>query len=184
VSELASRSQLQMSFIRWALVTVPLIMFIGFVMAFISNSGNDNRWYAALDKPYWTPPGWVFPVVWTSLYILLGLALAMILNARGARGRSVAISLFVAQMVLNYLWSPTFFAAHQVSAALGIIIFMLTLTIATTFAFARIRKVAAWMLVPYMVWLSLALLLNYQIDAANPDAETMVPPAASATIRL
>jgi translocator protein len=184
VSELASRSQLQMSFIRWALVTVPLIMFIGFVMAFISNSGNDNRWYAALDKPYWTPPGWVFPVVWTSLYILLGLALAMILNARSARGRSVAISLFVAQMVLNYLWSPTFFAAHQVSAALGIIIIMLTLTIATTFAFARIRVVAAWMLVPYMVWLSLALLLNYQIDAANPDAETFVPPAASVTIPL
>ena len=184
MSELASKSQLQMSFVRWALLTVTLIMFIGFVMSFISNSGNDNRWYSALDKPYWTPPGWVFPVVWTSLYILLGLALAMILNARGARGRGVAISLFVAQMALNYIWSPTFFAAHQVSAALGVIIIMLTLTIATTFAFARIRKVAAWMLVPYMVWLSLALLLNYQIDAANPDAETMVPPAASATFRL
>ena len=124
----------------------------------------------------------MFGTAWALLYVMLGLALAMILNARGAKGRALALSLFFAQLLLNFTWSPLFFGAHQVTAALWLILGILALTIATSFAFARIRTAAAWMLVPYMVWLSFASILNYQIDARNPDAETLVPPAATTQI--
>jgi tryptophan-rich sensory protein len=94
------------------------------------------------------PPAWLFPVAWTSLYILMGLAIALILHARGARGRGLAITLFVAQLLLNYLWSPVFFGMHKVGLALGIIIAMLLLAGAATILFARIRRTAALLMLP------------------------------------
>jgi len=173
-----------MSFVRWAIVTVPLILFLGFLSGWLAQSGDENRWYAALAKPELTPPGWVFPVAWTSLYILLGIALAMILNARGARLRGVGIALFVMQMVLNLAWTPLFFGAHQVTAAFWLIVFMLALSIAVTFVFARMRKAAAWLMVPYMAWISFAGMLTLGIDRLNPNAETLVPHATSTKILL
>jgi translocator protein len=98
-------------------VTVPAVVLLGFISGQMSNSGYENRWFAALSKPDIIPPGWVFGAVWSVLYILLGIALAMILFARGAKGRFVALALFFAQLGLNLLWSPLFFAAHQVSLA-------------------------------------------------------------------
>lgn len=184
MGELASKEQLRMSFIRWALVTVPATIFVGFMAGQASNSSYANRWFDALIKPDWTPPGWVFPVVWTTLYFMLGLVLAMLLHARGARNRGLALGLFGGQLILNFLWSPLFFGAHQVSLALILILSILALTIAATFAIAPIRKQAAWMVVPYMVWLSLAALLTFQIDQMNPDAEMMVPPTPAAEIIL
>jgi translocator protein len=175
MSELASRGQLRMSYVRWALLTVPGIVFFGFLSGRIANAGPGNVWFEALNKPGWMPPGWVFPVVWTSLYIMLGLAIAMVIDARGARARGVAIALFVVQFVANLAWSPLFFAAHQVVAAFILIVLMLVLAIATTLAFGRVRTVAAWLMVPYMVWLTLASMLNWQIHVLNPTAETLVP---------
>lgn len=184
MGELASKDQLRMSFLRWALVTVPTILFCGFFVGRLAGSNIDNRWLQALDKPGWFPPGWVFPLVWGPLYIMLGLVLAMLLHARGARNRRLALGLFLTQLVLNFCWSPLFFGAHQVSLALVLILTILVLAIATTFAIAPIRKVAAWMMVPYMVWLCLASLLNFQLDQRNPDAEMMVPPTPAAEIQL
>jgi translocator protein len=182
MTEIATPGQLRMSYLRWAMVTVPAIVLIGSLMGVLSNSGYGNRWFAALDLPDITPPGWVFGVVWPILYIMLGLALAMILHARGAKGRGLALTLFFVQLVANFAWSPLFFGQYQVTSALYLIIFILLTTIATTFAFAPIRKAAAWLLVPYMVWLSFAAILNFQIDQRNPDAETLVPAAASTQI--
>ena len=184
MGEIALPGQLRMSFVRWAIVTVPLILFLGFLSGWLAQSGDENRWYAALAKPELTPPGWVFPVAWTSLYILLGIALAMILNARGARLRGVGIALFVMQMVLNLAWTPLFFGAHQVTAAFWLIVFMLALSIAVTFVFARMRKAAAWLMVPYMAWISFAGMLTLGIDRLNPNAETLVPHATSTKILL
>ncbi len=184
MSQIASKEQLRMSFVRYALVTVPSIVFLGFLSGKLANSGYENRWFLALSRPDIVPPGWVFGVVWTTLYILMGVSLAMILFARGAPGRPVALSLFATQLALNLVWTPLFFAAHQVTLALFLILAILALTIATTFAFARIRKLAAWLLVPYMVWLSFAAILNYQIDVLNPDAETLVPEAPRTQIAL
>jgi len=171
MSELASKGQLRMSFLRWALVTVPVVVLLGTLMGRLSNSGFDNGWFRALAKPDWFPPSWAFPAAWTPLYIMLGLALAMVLNARGARGRGVAIALFVLQLLINYAWTSLFFGAHQVTAALMLIVVNLMLAIITTFAFARVRKAAAWLMVPYVAWLSFATLLTYEMDRLNPNAE-------------
>lgn len=184
MSQLASKEQLRMSFLRYALVTVPAILFLGFLSGKLANSGYENRWFLALSRPDIVPPGWVFGAVWTTLYILMGVSLAMILFARGAPGRPLALSLFAVQLALNLTWTPLFFAAHQVSLAFYLILAILGLTIATAFAFAPIRKAAAWLLVPYMIWLSFASILNYQIDVLNPDAETLVPEAPRTQIAL
>lgn len=182
MTEIATPGQLRMSYLRWALVTVPAILLGGSLSGLLSNSGYGNRWFATLDLPAITPPGWVFATVWPILYICLGLSLAMILHARGAKGRGLALLLFFIQLVANFAWSPLFFGAHQVTTAFYLIVFILLMTIATAFAFAPIRKAAAWLLVPYMAWLCFASILNFQIDQRNPGAETLVPAAASTQI--
>lgn len=175
MGELASKSQLRMSFTRIALVCVPLLVFLGFLVGSLSNAGEANRWFAVLQKPAIQPPGWLFGVAWTILYALMGFALALIIDARSAPGRTTAICLFAFQFTLNLAWSPTFFLMHQVSAGLVLIIIILIAATATTVAFARVRKVAAWLLLPYLFWLSFASILNYQFDKLNPNAERTVP---------
>jgi benzodiazapine receptor len=182
MSEIASKGQLRWSFARWALVAVPLVLLLGVASGHVSNSGYGNPWFDALVKPDIMPPGWAFGAAWTILYILMGLALTMILNARGAVGRGIAIALFIVQFLVNLSWSPIFFAAHQVSTALWVIVAMLVLAIATTVAFWRVRPAAAVLMLPYLAWLCFAATLNYQIDALNPGAATLVPSAPKAQI--
>lgn len=182
MSGLATSQQLRSSFWRSAIFTVPIIVGIGSLMGYLSNSGYGNAWFNALELPDITPPGWVFGAAWTLLYGLIGLSLAMVLSAKGARGRGFALILFFVQLIANFAWSPVFFGAQQVTLALYLIVFILAVTIATTFAVAPIRKAAAWLLVPYILWLSFASILNYQIDQRNPNAESLVPNAQSTQI--
>ena len=182
--ELASKGQLRASYLRWAVVTVPFIMLLGFASSRLAEAGDANCWYRALAKPDLTPPGWVFPVAWTALYILMGLALALILNARGSRWRWPAVALFFAQLAINLAWSPLFFGAHQVLTAAIATAVMLALTIATAILFGRIRPLAAWLLVPYMVWISFAGLLTWDIHQRNPNAETLVCGGSTTQIAL
>jgi translocator protein len=175
--------QQRQAFWRTAVITVPIIVILGSLMGYLSNSGYSNLWFAALDLPDITPPGWVFATVWPLLYVLMALSLAMILTARHASGRGFALILFFVQLIANLAWSPVFFGAHQVTLGLYLIIFILMVTVATTFAFGRIRPAAAWLLVPYMAWLCFASILNFQIDRQNPDAETLVPNASTSQMR-
>jgi benzodiazapine receptor len=184
MSEIASRGQLRMSFLRYALVTVPAILLLGTLSGRMSGSGYGNAWFDALTKPGFMPPGWVFGAAWTILYILIGLALALILHARGARGRGIAIAVFAAQLVLNFAWSPIFFAMHRVGLALAVVLAMLLLAGAATLLFARIRTTAAWLMVPYVAWLVFASLLTWQIFELNPYARELVPQRGSADIEL
>jgi len=184
MTAIASRAQLRISFLRYALVTVPAILLLGTISGLLSNSGYENGWFAALDKPSFMPPGWAFPVAWTLLYIGLGLSLAMILHARGARGRALALALFFAQLALNYAWSPLFFAAHKVDLAFLVIVAMIVLAAATALLFRRIRPVAALLLLPYLAWLCFAAALNFEIGRLNPGAETLAPAGSSADIPL
>jgi tryptophan-rich sensory protein len=110
--------------------------------------------------------------------------LAIVLHARGSRGRGLAIAFFVAQMLLNYSWSPVFFAMHEARLAFGIILAMLILAGITAWLFARIRKSAGLLMLPYLAWLCFAALLNYQIIQLNPEAETLAPQGSSADIAL
>ena len=181
---IASRSQLRMSFLRYALVTVPLVLLLGTLSGTVAGSGYGNPWFDALAKPELMPPGWVFGAAWTLLYICLGLALALVLHARGARGRGLAVGIFLAQLVLNYAWSPIFFAAHQVGLAMVVIVLMIVLAAIAALLFARIRKAAGLLMVPYLAWLFFAAFLTWQIGELNPDASQLVPPQASADIPL
>jgi tryptophan-rich sensory protein len=179
---LASRSQLRSSYLRWALFTVPLVLFLGTLSGRLAGSGYGNPWFDALAKPDLMPPGWVFGVAWTALYILLGLSLAMVLNARGAEGRTAAIALFLAQLALNYAWSPVFFAFHRVGTALIILLVMIGLTVGVMLLFRRIRPVAALLLLPYLAWLCFAAWLTFDIGRLNPEAAQLAPDEASSDI--
>lgn len=178
--EIATKEQLRGAFLRWAVVTVPLILLLGFASSRIAPAGAENRWYAALVRPTITPPDWVFPVAWSALYIMMGLALAMIIHARGSRLRVLAITLFALQLVLNLAWSPLFFGMHQVWPALTLLVAIFVVALATTLAFGRIRSAAAWLMVPYLAWLCFAGVLNWQVGKLNPNASTLVPSSASA----
>lgn len=182
MNEIASPGQLRLDYLRWALVTVPAILFLGFLSGRIANSGYGNRWFDALEKPAFMPPGWAFGAAWTILYILMGLALAMIIHARGSRGRGIAILLFLAQLVMNLLWSPLFFRAHQVDNAFILILLLIATVAATALLFWRIRPAAGLLLLPYLAWLAFASVLNYEIGRLNPQAETLVAPALKAQI--
>ena len=177
MNEIASPGQLRLAYLRWALFTVPVIVFLGYLSGRLANSGYDNRWFAALGKPALMPPGWLFGVAWTILYILMALAFAMVLHARGARGRGLAITLFLGQFLLNLLLSPLFFRAHQVGNALVLILMLLVAVAATTILFRRVRRAAGLLLLPYLAWLAFAAYLNYEIGRLNPDAATLVAPA-------
>ena len=174
---IASAGQLRASLLRWALVTVPAIEFLGLASGYLANSGYGNRWFAMLDKPAITPPGVAFAVIWPILYLLIALALAIILHARGARGRGLAITLFLVQLLCNFAWSPLFFGAHEATLAFYLILVIFVLAVVTTVLFARIRAMAAWLMLPYLLWLAFATYLNYEVDRLNPDAETLVVPA-------
>ncbi|HEY0271092.1 MAG TPA: TspO/MBR family protein [Sphingomonas sp.] len=182
MSELASAGQLRMSLVRVALVVVPLVLFLGILSGAAAGSASDNPWFAGLAKPAAMPPGWLFPLAWTILYVLIGLALSLIVAARRAAGRGLAIALFCGQFALNLAWSPLFFAAHHVTFAFAVILLMILLTVVTALAFARIRRNAALLLLPYLAWLCFAAWLNHAIDVLNPNADALAPAAISTQI--
>ena len=182
MNEIASPGQLRLAYARWALVTVPAIVFLGFLSGKLANSGYGNRWFAALAKPALIPPGWVFGLAWTILYILMALAFAIVLHARGARGRGMAIAAFIAQLLLNLLWSPLFFRAHLVDQALALIVALSVIVAITTTLFWRVRRLAGLLLLPYLCWLVFASYLNYEIGRLNPDAESLGKPALQTQI--
>lgn len=153
-----------------ALVTVPATVAIGDVVGVLSQSGFRNSWFAALNKPFFMPPGWAFGVVWNLLYALLGIALAMVLALPSSPRRKLALILFFAQLVLNYAWTPIFFAAHDIALAKVVIFVMAILAAAAAGQFLRLTKIAGLLLVPYLAWLIFAAVLNSTIEALNPGA--------------
>ncbi|MCB2013521.1 MAG: TspO/MBR family protein [Sphingobium sp.] len=177
MNEIASQSQLRMSYLRWALFTVPTIVFLGFLSGQVANSGYQNRWFAALDKPDFMPPAWAFPTAWSIIYVLLGLALAVVLHARGARSRGLAIAFFLVQLIANYAWSTIFFRMHLVMEAFWLILFIFAIASLTAFLFARIRLAAAVLMLPYLGWLIFAAMLTQAIDQLNPNASNLVVPS-------
>lgn len=124
-------------------------------------------WYATLPKPSFTPPNAVFPVAWTILYFLMGVCLWRLWDrAPDGPDRRWAITLFLVQLALNFAWSPVFFALHAVWAALAIIV-ALILVLGATMRFAfRADALAGWLLVPYLLWVCFASLLNASIAFA------------------
>ena len=160
---------------RWwpmALACVIAIELLGGASGWLSNSGYENGWFAALRKPAFMPPGWAFGVVWPILYLLLGVALAMILAEPRSPRRKAALALFAIQMLLNFAWSPIFFGAHDIKLGQIVIFAMVVIAAAAAGQFYRLRKAAGLLMVPYLGWLIFAAMLNSAIDDLNPGAGT------------
>ena len=168
---MTERSADQGKWWRKAFVTIPAIVAIGLLMGAVSNSGFGNDWYDPLDKPSFQPPGWAFGAAWTTLYILMGIALALILAAPSSSRRSRALTLFFIQLALNFAWSPIFFGAGMIDIALLVVVAMTVLVAMTIVAFWKIRPLAGALLLPYLAWLCLATALNYETGRLNPGAD-------------
>lgn len=125
-----------------------------------------TSWYVGIAKPAFNPPAWVFGPVWTTLFALMGIA-AFLVWRKGLKRRDVKIVLgiFIGQLVLNTLWSIIFFGLHSPGGALVEIAFLWLAIVATIITFARVSKPAAWILAPYILWVSFAAYLNYAIWA-------------------
>ena len=184
MQQIASNAQLRAVIVRWSLFTVPLCLGLGFLSASVSGSVPDNPWFAMLDKPALYPPPLVFPVVWSVLYVLMGVALALIASARGARGRGLSVGAFAVQLAVNLTWSPVFFVGHRLTlglAIIGVLIVLVGVTIALAW---RVRRLAAALLLPYLVWVCFASLLNLQFLQLNPGADGADAPAAAVRVQL
>lgn len=155
---------------KYAIVTVPAIVLAGSASGWLSNSGYGNDWFDGLTKPFFMPPGWAFGVVWPILYVLLGVALALVLAEPPSTKRRNALILFFFQLALNFAWSPIFFAAHRIQLALGVIVVMAGFAALTAGQFRQIRPLAGLLMVPYLLWLCFAFALNSAIGNLNPGA--------------
>ena len=130
---------------------------------------SAGEFYAELVRPEWAPPGSVFGPVWSLLYFLMAIAAWLVWRTSPAnRERSVALSLFVVQLAVNALWSWLFFAWHLGGAAFVDVVLLWFLIAGTIAAFWRVSKVAALLLVPYILWVSFASALNWAVWQANP----------------
>ena len=174
MSTLASKAQLRASFLRWALFAVPAVLLLSFLVQTFTPGGPDNYWFAALEKPAINPPSYLFGIVWPILYLLMGLALALVLSAWGAKGRTIAIVVFVVQFLVNLAWSPVFFTLQQIDWALWTIITLDVLVLITIALFWRVRRLAAVLLLPYLAWILFATALNFQFLQLNPNASGLV----------
>ena len=182
MTSLASRGQLRASFLRWALVIVPAVLLAGFLSGQAAGTGPGNPWFDALEKPAIYPPPASFGIVWSILYVIMGLALTMVVTARGAPGRGLAIALFLVQLALNLAWTPLFFVAHRIEASLWLIVALDVAVVATIALFWRVRTAAALLLLPYLAWILFATWLNWEFLRANPNAGE--PPSATTRIEL
>lgn len=127
---------------------------------------QPGEWYQALKKPTWTPPRWVFPVAWTSLYLLMSAAAARVGVLQGA---GLALSLWSVQIAFNTLWTPVFFGLRRMRSAMIIMGVLWLAVAATTVAFFGLDLYAGLMMLPYVGWVTVAGALNWSVLRLNPD---------------
>jgi len=149
------------------IISLFITLAIGFV-ASVFTRPQIADWYATLQKPSFNPPPWVFAPVWTIIYLLMAIAAYLVWKRRtNTITYKTAVAIYFLQLLFNFLWSIVFFGMHEVFGALVIII-LLWISIGFNIAwFGRFSKVAAWLLVPYLLWVSFASLLNISIYLLN-----------------
>jgi benzodiazapine receptor len=140
----------------------------GAIGSFAVGAQGFRPWYEAIAKPVFTPPGWVFGPVWTVLYLLMGVA-AFLVWQRGLGSRLVRIALlwFLIQLAINAGWTPVFFGLHRIGWALLVIVLLWIAIIVTMYHFFQVSTWAGWLLVPYLLWVSFAAVLNASIWHLN-----------------
>ena len=145
-------------------LAVPLLAGFG---SSVFTVNSISTWYATLNKPWFSPPNVVFAPVWTILYILMGLALFLIWRSPRNRTRDIGIALFAAQLAINVIWTLAFFGLQNTLYGLLTIIPLWILIAATIYQFYKVKKWASYLLVPYIVWVSIATALNASVYLLN-----------------
>ncbi len=141
------------------IISILLPLSVGAIAGMFTSQAVPT-WYASLNRPFFSPPNWVFGPVWTTLYILLGISFFLIWKEEASKERDLAIKVFLVQMLLNFAWSFLFFYFNLIGAAL-IEIILLWMSIALMiYLFYKIKPVAAYMNIPYLLWVSFATILN------------------------
>lgn len=131
---------------------------------------ETGAWYASLNRPAWTPPSWVFGPVWAILYLLMGVAAWRVWMKRGFGDRAarLALALFLVHLVFNAAWTLLFFGAHLLTAAAVEIVSLWLMIVALVALFWRIDRVAGYLLIPYLLWVSYAVTLSVGFAVMNP----------------
>jgi tryptophan-rich sensory protein len=149
------------------LVVSLLIPFTAAAAGTIATVSNIPTWYAALEKPFFNPPNWLFGPVWTLLYVLIGISLYLIWTQKSTRPKRTTYIVFTIQMILNALWSIVFFGLHQVWLGFIIITLLLTSILAMIILFRKFSHAASYILIPYAAWVTFAACLNLAIAILN-----------------
>lgn len=141
-----------------------ILIFITLIISFLSMNKIDN-WYLNLNKSSLSPPGYIFGIAWTILYILMSTSVWIIWEKE--KKITLPIILYIIQIILNLAWSPIFFKYHQINIALFLILFIWMLVFTIIVLFYSINKTASLLLMPYLIWLSFAFYLNYYVVKNN-----------------
>lgn len=147
-----------------ALMAWIVITFLAPAAGVISPPG---AWYQTLNKPAWNPPPWIFGPVWTALYLAMAVAAWLVWKRGGWEAQKGPLSLYLVQLALNAAWTPVFFGAHQIGAALAVIIALWIAIALTGFAFVKVHRASGWLLAPYFAWVSFATFLNFTLWRLN-----------------
>ncbi len=126
---------------------------------------KPGAWYDGLKKPGWTPRDWMFPVVWTTLYLLMAYAA---MRVAGAEGNGQALAFWALQIAFNTLWTPVFFGLRRMRAAMAVMVFLWLSVAATAWSFLSVDLLAGALLLPYLLWVTIAGALNFSVMRLNP----------------
>lgn len=152
----------------WTLIgAILLCEFIGILGSFVTYP-SISTWYATLSKPFFSPPNWVFGPVWTTLYAMMGISLFLVWE-KGLKKRKIreALILFFIQLGLNFLWSFVFFGLQSLIISVVVIVLLWISIVLTIYRFWTISKLSSYLLIPYILWVSFASLLNVSIFLLN-----------------
>ena len=152
--------------IKLLVFSISLPLLTGFVGSYFTLT-SINTWYQILNKPFFNPPNFLFGPVWTILYILMGISLYLVLQSK-SKNKDLAVKVFFVQLFLNFLWSFIFFSLQNPFLALLEITILWIAIFVTIRLFLPISKTAAYLLIPYILWVSFAFLLNLSIVLLNP----------------
>ena len=149
------------------LVVAVAICFAAAGLGGLWTASSVGDWYAALKKPAWTPPGWLFGPVWTVLYLMMAVAAWLVWREHGFAAAAVPLGLFALQLALNVAWSGLFFGLRNPGAAMADLTLLWLAILATLLSFVPLSRPAAALLIPYLFWVTFAGALNWAICRLN-----------------
>jgi benzodiazapine receptor len=149
------------------IISLTITLVIGYVASAFTRP-EIPTWYQTLHKPSFTPPSWLFPIAWTLIYIMIAIAAYLVWKRRNRTPvYTFTKAIYFVQLLLNFSWSIVFFGMHQILGALVIILLLWVFIIFNMYSFGKFSKAAAWLFLPYLLWVSFASVLNFSIYMLN-----------------